>query len=138
MCKRNIFVFKIWPTYNTEFKKVKITKDLSLCLYIFTTGWCKPFIFQTLIFWSYRIHSLKYLRSTMLGCMGIKKSEFDSMLKINKLKAKKRTLTVNLPESSKKLVFLVLDQNFSKFQKNQRISGSRYLYFEKNVKIDLP
>ena len=97
----------------------------------FSTGWCKPFIFQTLIFWSYRIHSLKYLRSTTLGCMGIKKSEFDSMLKLNKLKAKKRTLTVNLPESSKKLVFLVLDQNFSKFKKNQRISGSRYLYFEK-------
>ena len=35
-------------------------------------------IFQTLIIWSTRVHSLKYLRSTTLGYkdMGIRKSEF--------------------------------------------------------------
>ena len=35
--------------------------------YIFSTWWCKPLIFQTWIFSSNRIHSLKYLRSTALG-----------------------------------------------------------------------
>jgi len=32
---------------------------------------CKPFIFQTLIVWYNRSHSLKYLRSTTLGCLDI-------------------------------------------------------------------
>ena len=58
--------------------------ELSLChksqffnTYISKTRWRKPLIFQTLIFWSIGIHSLKYLRSTTLGCRdeGIKKSE---------------------------------------------------------------
>ena len=35
---------------------------------ISATGWCKTLIFQTQIMWSTRIHSLKYLRSTTLGC----------------------------------------------------------------------
>ena len=45
---------------------------------IFATWWCKPLIFQTLISWSIRIHSLKYLRSTTLCYKDIKirKSEF--------------------------------------------------------------
>ena len=40
--------------------------------------WCKPLIFQTLIIWSSWIYSLKYLRSTTLGCkdLGSWKSEF--------------------------------------------------------------
>ena len=63
-------------------------KKLSLChksqisnTYISKTRWRKPFIFQTLIIWSFRIHSLKYLRSTTLGCRdkGIKKTEFVTM-----------------------------------------------------------
>ena len=43
-----------------------------------TTKWCIPFIFQTCIGWSTRIHSLKYLRSAIFGFkeIGISKSEF--------------------------------------------------------------
>ena len=58
------------------------TKELSLChktqfsnTYISKTRWRKPLVFQTLIIWSMRIHSLKYLGSTTLGSRhkGIKK-----------------------------------------------------------------
>ena len=58
------------------------TKELSLCnkpnTHIFSTWWCKPLIFQTQIFSSNRIQSLKYLRSTVLGYtdIRIRKSEF--------------------------------------------------------------
>ena len=45
-------------------------KELSFChklwfynRHIFSTWWCKPLIFQTIIIWSKMIHSLKYLRS---------------------------------------------------------------------------
>ena len=55
----------IYPTYYIN------VKELSLCIklwfsntYIFSTCWSKPLIFQTLIFSSNRIHSLKYLRFT--------------------------------------------------------------------------
>ena len=43
--------------------------------YIFATGWCKPLIFQTLMFLSNRNLPLKYLRSISLGCkdIGIRK-----------------------------------------------------------------
>ena len=50
-------------------------KELSLChkyqfsnAYITKTRWRKSLIFQTLIIWSFRLHSLKYLGSTTLGC----------------------------------------------------------------------
>ena len=35
---------------------------------ISATGWCKTLIFQTQIISSTRIYSLKYLRSTAMGC----------------------------------------------------------------------
>ena len=65
----------------------KISKELSLCHkiqfsnpYIYGTWWCKLLIFQTKIVWCNKTHSLKYLRSTVLGCrdIGIRKSEFVS------------------------------------------------------------
>ena len=45
---------------------------------IFRTRCCKPLIFQTLIIWFNRIHSLKYLRSVTFGSKDIvtRKSEF--------------------------------------------------------------
>ena len=64
---------------------LNIAKELSLRnkikylnLEIFRTRSCKPLIFQTQIFWSNRIHSLKYLRSATFGCKDIviRKSEF--------------------------------------------------------------
>ena len=44
--------------------------------YIFATWWCKPLIFQTSIIWSTKIQTLKFLRSTTLGCrdIGIRKN----------------------------------------------------------------
>ena len=60
-------------------------KELSLChkhwfsyLYIFLTWWRKALIFQTKVIWPSRIHNLKYLRPTTLGCKDIEiwKSEF--------------------------------------------------------------
>ena len=60
-------------------------KELSLCHknwfsypYIFLTWWRKALIFQTKVILSNRIHSLKYLGSTTLGCKGIEiwKSKF--------------------------------------------------------------
>jgi len=51
-------------------------KELSLCnksqfsnTYISTTKLCKPLIFQTLIVWYNRSHSLKYLRSYNIGLL---------------------------------------------------------------------
>ena len=63
----------------------KVAKELSLCpkfefsnSCICATWLCKLLICQTQIIWSIRIHSLKYLKSTTLGCkdIGIRKSEF--------------------------------------------------------------
>ena len=58
----------------TEFILYVAIKKLSLWnkikylnLNIFRTRCCKPLIFQTQIIWSYRIHSLKYLRSATFG-----------------------------------------------------------------------
>ena len=48
----------------TEF--LQQTQFFYLC--IFATWWCKPLIFQTYIIWNNIIHSLKYLRSMILGC----------------------------------------------------------------------
>ena len=62
-----------------------LPKDLNLCYkfnfcnpYIFATWLYKPLIFQTHIIWSNSIHSLKFQRSTTLGCsdIEIRKSEF--------------------------------------------------------------
>ena len=46
--------------------------------HISATCWCKPLQFQTSIIWYNNIHSLKYLRSTTVGCKDIRiiKSEF--------------------------------------------------------------
>ena len=72
--------------WHRSFSSINLTskhvsgKELSLChkftfckTYIFSTLWCKPLIFQT-----YIIYSLKYERSTSLGCkdIEIRKSEF--------------------------------------------------------------
>ena len=45
---------------------------------IFSTWWCKPSIFQTIIMWSKYIYSVKYQRSPTFDCkdIGIRKSEF--------------------------------------------------------------
>ena len=48
------------------FLSLKMTNFFNPCN--FSTWWCKPLIFQFNIFWSHRIHSLKKLRSTTLGC----------------------------------------------------------------------
>jgi len=46
--------------------------------YVYGTWWCRLLIFQTKIIWCNIIQSLKYLRSSTLGCrdIGIRKSEF--------------------------------------------------------------
>jgi len=70
-------------------KLFKSWKELNLCLklkfsnpyiYIYGTWCCRLLIFLTKIIWCNRIHSLKYLRSTTMGCKdrGIWKSEFVS------------------------------------------------------------
>ena len=55
-----------------------IWKELSFCRKLSATCGCKLLIFQTSIIWSNRINSLKYLRSTTLGCqdIGIRIIEF--------------------------------------------------------------
>ena len=66
---------KVCHLFLGPFERVLIyRKELSLCnksqfsnTYICTTKLCKPLIFQTLIVWYNRNHSLKYLRSTTLG-----------------------------------------------------------------------
>ena len=75
-------------TIKSELENFKyFKKELSLCHklkfsnpYIFTTGWRRPLIFQTYIIWSNRIHSLKYLRSTTLGCKDIRIRKFEFVL----------------------------------------------------------
>ena len=89
--KINSLQYKRWQEKNKQYKwkeclgiamkveknfKFGITKDLSLyknsVFLIFATWWrCKPLIFQTLIKWYNRIHILKYLRDTTLGCKDI-------------------------------------------------------------------
>ena len=57
-----------------SFQNLFVPKELSLWIksqfsntYISTTKLCKPLIFQILIVWSNRSHSLKYLRFTTMG-----------------------------------------------------------------------
>ena len=57
-------------------QKIKLSNP-----YIFTTGWCRPLIFQTYIIWSNGIFSLKYLRSTTLGCKDIRIRKFEFVTK---------------------------------------------------------
>ena len=66
-------------------KFTKQVKELSFCHklkfsnpYIYGTWCCRLLIFQTKIIWCNKIRSLKYLRSTTLGCrhIEIRKSEF--------------------------------------------------------------
>ena len=70
---------------NKKLLSTNFWKELNLCNKIkylnpniFRTRCCKPLIFQTLIIWSSRIHSLKYQRSTTFGSKDIviRKSEF--------------------------------------------------------------
>ena len=79
--------------------------------YIFATGWRKPLIFQTYMFWANRNHSLKYLRSTTLDCknIGIRKSKFvgktQFLYKDNKVKGSRWVLLrPNLNNFSRGLV----------------------------------
>jgi len=84
------FFFKLWeslPFLYLIFMARKISKELSLCHklkysnpFIYWTWCCRLLIFQTKIIWCNKIHSLKYLRSTTLGCrdIGIIKLEFVS------------------------------------------------------------
>ena len=81
--RRKLAKFKI---FLIDFEKFP-GKELSLCHklkfsnpYIYGTWCCRLLIFQTKIIWCNRIHSLKFLRSTTLGCrdIGIRKSEFVS------------------------------------------------------------
>ena len=63
----------------TFIKELSLYHKFSCCkTYIFAALWSKPLIFQTYIIWSNIIHSLKYLRSSTLGCndIEIRKSEF--------------------------------------------------------------
>ena len=78
----NIFLFYRW--LGTGDRTVSLAKELSFChklwfynRHTFSTWWCKPLIFQTIIIWSKMIHSLKYLRSPTIKCkdIGIRKSE---------------------------------------------------------------
>ena len=80
MYKLYTIVCPILPT-----KKMLWVKELSLCPklkfsnpYIFTTGRRRPLIFQTYI---NRILSLKYLRSTTLGCKDIRIRKFEFVTK---------------------------------------------------------
>jgi len=68
------------------------TKELSFCpkfqfysTKISTTKWCIPFIFQTYNVWSTRIHSLKYLRSTIFGYLVSKKLGFKNASLLQRL-----------------------------------------------------
>ena len=67
---------------------MNVGKELSLCYklkfsnpYIFTTGWRRSLIFQTYIIWSNRIHSLKYLRFTTVGCKDIRIRKYEFVTK---------------------------------------------------------
>jgi len=84
--KYNIKIFKRLTLRLYLFNTILI-KELSLCHklkfsnpYIYGTWCCRLLIFQTKIILCNRIHSLKYLRSTTLGCrdIRIRKSEFVS------------------------------------------------------------
>jgi len=60
-------------------KKPKLCHKLNFSNhFIFLTWWFTLLIFQTLIIWSHRILSLKYLRSKIQGCkdIGFRTSEF--------------------------------------------------------------
>ena len=72
---------------NLKFLICNRIKEWSLCHklkfsnpYIYGTWYYRLLIFQTKIMWCNRINSLKYLRSTTLGCrdIGFRKSEFVS------------------------------------------------------------
>ena len=84
-------MFDLWFSPKKDYiKRQKFTeqvKELSFCHklkfsnpYIYGTWCCRLLIFQTKIIWCNRIHSLKYIRYTTLGCrnIGIRKSEFVS------------------------------------------------------------
>ena len=104
------FAFIFCQSQNLTYcKKINvITKELSFChklwfynRHIFSTGWCKPLIFQTIIIWSKMIHSLKYLRSPTFKCKDIgRKSEFVTktqfLCKLSRASNLKTFLSINL------------------------------------------
>ena len=126
---------KLLAIYNikgTEF----LPQILILKSYIFSTWWCKPLIFQTIIIWSKMIDSLKYLRSPTLKCkdIGIRKSEFVTktqflciklpicILPVPQLKCEKM-------EKASFLSFLMLlsfTPNFIYFQERVRARGGKF------------
>ena len=69
--RRLHFKIQIWleyPSLQFDVKESSLFhKSQFSNTYISKTRWLKPLIFQTLIVWSIRIHSLKYLGSTTLG-----------------------------------------------------------------------
>ena len=83
------------------------TNELSLChktqfsnTYISKTRWRKPLVFQTLIIWSMRIHSLIYLGSTTLGSRhkGIKNKNLWQWLKGDR--EENRSMLGTIPKDS--------------------------------------
>ena len=84
--RRKLAKFKI---FLVDFEKFP-GKELSLCHklkfsnpYIYGTWCCRLLIFQTKIIWCNRIHSLKFLRSTTLGCKDIRKRNLSLWQRIN-------------------------------------------------------
>ena len=73
------YILKLNWSASERFKS-KIEKELSFCtnLNFQIPVTLNPVIFQTLLSWSNIIYSLKYLRSTTLGCkdIGVRNSEF--------------------------------------------------------------
>ena len=76
-----IYNFQMWFLLKCWFQIIAAKKKgmkLSFChklwfyiCHIFSTWWCKPLIFQTIIIWSKMSHSLKYLRSPTIKCKDI-------------------------------------------------------------------
>ena len=60
-CTYGKFPFRKIPLGSCHLGKILWESIIKLYYpYIFTTWWCKPFIFQTIIIWSKRIYSLKH------------------------------------------------------------------------------
>ena len=77
-----------------KFWSCNVTKEIEYKFsnpFVFATWRCKHLIFQIKIIWSNIIHSLKYLRSTTLGCEDIwnrkselvAKTQFISKMQVN-------------------------------------------------------
>ena len=87
-----IFLIYIWQR-----NWVFVTNSNYLIPIIYWIWCCRLLIFQTKISWCNRIHSLKYLRSTTLGCrdIGIRKSEFVKSVRSINLSLKYQSFTTS-------------------------------------------